>query len=85
MDDVEIKKRFGSQITKYLGGVDRAKTFVSECEGIGLDLRDAQILKNVSENPEWFAVMLSYSELGLLKRINEALTNLKENKNGNEN
>ena len=85
LDDIEIKRRFGAQLTKYLGGKDKVKVFVKECRVIGLDIGNPDIIKNIANSPEWFQVIVSYSELGLLKRLGEAITNTKETTNGNQN
>lgn len=70
---------------KYLGGKDRAKKFIQECQDVGLDVRDVEIIKNIEKNPEWFTVLLSYSELGLLKRMGSSINKLKGIENGDKN
>jgi len=69
-----------SQLTKYLGSVDKVKVFARECKAVGVDLSDPNIIQNIASEPEWFAVMLSYSELGLLSRVGKAATNLTKTK-----
>ena len=78
IDAIEARQRLGSQLTKYLGSRDKVKVFARECKSVGLDLGDQNVIKKIAAEPEWFAVMLSYSELGLLKRLGSAVTNLKE-------
>jgi hypothetical protein len=50
-----------------------------ECKAVGLDLSHIDVIKQIAAEPEWFTVVISYSELGLLKRLGEAITKLKEN------
>ena len=78
LDNIEIRKRFGSQLTKYLGSRDRVKVFVKECKTIGLELGDVNIIQKIADEPEWFSVLISYSELGLLKRLGESINKLKD-------
>ncbi len=85
LDDIEIKRRFGSQLTKYLGGKDKVKVFVKECKSVGLNIGNPDIIRNIAKEPEYFTVLISYSELGLLKKLGEAITKIKEIKNGNKN
>ncbi|RLA59454.1 MAG: hypothetical protein DRQ78_10590 [Epsilonproteobacteria bacterium] len=67
-------------MTKYLGGRDKLRVFILECRVIGVDLGDINIIKNISIKPEWFQVLISYSELGLLPRLGDAVSNLKNEK-----
>ena len=83
IDEIEAKRRLGSQLTKYLGSRDKVKVFARECKDVGLDLGKIETIKNISAHPEWFSVLLSYSELGLLPRLGSAINKLKENQNGN--
>lgn len=78
LSEMEAKQRLMSQLTKYLGSRDRVKVFAGECKAVGLPLGDPITIQKIASEPEWFAVILSYSELGLLKRLGDAITNLKE-------
>lgn len=73
-----MKKRLGSQLTKYLGGRDKVKVFVKECRAVGLDLGNPKIIKSIAEKPEWFIVILNYSQLGLLPKLGQAIEQIKE-------
>ncbi len=79
IDEIEAKQRLASQLTKYLGSRDKVKVFAGECKSVGLNLGDINVIKQISSNPEWFTVLLTYSELGLLKKLGGAVTKLKEN------
>lgn len=63
---------------RELGTKESVKVFVRECRDIGLDLGSLATIKKIAEKPEWITVLLSYSELGLLKRLGQAINNLKE-------
>jgi hypothetical protein len=76
IDEIEARRRLSSQLTKYLGSVDKVKVFARECKAVGVNLTDPNVIRNIASEPEWFAVMLSYSELGLLPKIGQAVTNL---------
>ena len=78
IDEIEAKRRLGSQLTKYLGSRDKVKVFARECKAVGLELGDINVIKQISQEPEWFSVILSYSELGLLPRLGTAISKLKE-------
>ncbi len=73
-----MRKLFGEQLTKYLGSTDKVRTFAKECKNIGLDLGNPITIKNAASKPEWFQVLLSYSELGLLSRLGNATIQMKE-------
>ncbi len=45
---------------------------------VGLDLGDVDIIKTIAREPEWLTVLISYSELGLLPRLGDAITQLKK-------
>ncbi len=77
IDDLETRQRFGSQLTKYLGSRQRVKDFSKECKAIGLDIGNPEIIRNIAKEPEWFTILLSYSELGLLKRLGSAIIKIK--------
>ena len=79
LDEIEAKRRLGSQLTKYLGSKDKVKVFAGECKQVGLNLGDINVIKNIANEPEWFSVLLSYSELGLLPRLGDAIMALKKN------
>jgi len=78
INEIEMKKRLAEQLTKYLGSRDKVKKFALECKAIGFELGDLNNITNIAEKPEWFSVLLSYSELGLLKRMGDAVINLKK-------
>ncbi len=82
IDDIETRRRFGSQLTKYLGNKERVKIFAKECKSIGLDIGNPDIIRNIAKKPEYFTVLISYSELGLLKKLGEAVIKIKEIENG---
>ncbi len=75
---MEAKQRFGAELTKYLGGREKVKVFVKECRQVGLDLGDPKIIKSIAKNIEWFTVLLNYSQLGLLPKLGQAITKIKE-------
>ena len=75
---MEAKRRLGSQLTKYLGSKEKVKVFARECKAVGLNLGDINVIKQISAEPEWFTVLISYSELGLLPRLGNAVSKLKE-------
>ena len=83
IDEIEAKQRLASQLTKYLGSRDKVKVFAKECKAVGLNLGDIGVIKQIAAKPEWLQVLISYSELGLLPRLGDAITNLKEDQNGN--
>ena len=78
IDEMEAKRRLASQLTKYLGSRDKVKVFARECRDVGLELGDMDVIKQIAKEPEWFSVILSYSELGLLPRLGSAINKLKE-------
>ncbi len=80
----EMRKIFGVQLTNYLGSTDKVRVFAKECRDVGLDLGDPRVIKQAAAEPEWFQVLLSYSELGLLPRLGNAVTKMKKGiENGN--
>jgi len=59
---------------------------VKECKAVGLDIGNIEIIKRIAQEPEWFTILLTYSELGLLPKLGKAVTTLKQNqrtKHGN--
>jgi len=76
----ERRKTFGAQLTNYLGTKDKVRTFAKECKAVGLNIGDDEVIIGIAKEPEWFTVILSYSELGLLKRLGTAIHKIKENK-----
>jgi len=82
IDEIEAKRRLGSQLTKYLGSKEKVKVFARECKDVGLNLGNYETIKLIAKNPEWFQVLISYSELGLLPRLGSAINKLKEDQNG---
>lgn len=68
-------------MTKYLGSKDKVIAFVKECRDVGLDIGNPEIIRNIAQKPEWFQVIISYSELGLLKRMGNAIETIKGNRN----
>lgn len=72
-----MRRMFGEQLTKYLGSTDKVRVFVKECKAVGLDLGNPTTIKKAANEPEWFQVLLSYSELGLLKRLGDAVLKIK--------
>ena len=78
-NDLEVRRRFAAQLTKYLGGASKVKEFAKECKAVGLDIGNPDIIRSIARNYEWFTVLITYSELGLLRKLGKAITILKEN------
>jgi len=72
-----MKQRLASQLTKYLGNRNKVKIFAQECKVVGLNLGNIETIKTIAEKPEWFSVLLTYSELGLLSKLGSAIKALK--------
>jgi hypothetical protein len=51
-----------------------------ECKSVGLHLGEENVIDNIAKHPQWFAVLISHSELGLLKRVGDAIVHLKQEK-----
>ena len=66
-----------------MGSKDKVKVFAGECRAVGLNLGDLNVIKNISQSPESFTTLLTYSELGLLPKLGKAITKLKENNDKN--
>ena len=78
IDEIEAKRRLGSQLTKYLGSRDKVKVFARECKAVGLNLGSLETIKLIAQKPEYLVTILNYSQLGLLPKIGEAITQLKD-------
>ena len=78
MNEKEVRNQFASQMIKYLGGKENFKQFLDECRTVGFDIGKPSIIKEIAKKPEWFTIVISYHELGLLKRLSQAIKHIKE-------
>jgi len=70
----------GEQLTKYFGDTKEVKEFSQDCKKIGMDLTSDGMAIQISKKPEWFSVLLTYYELGLLSKIAKSIEELKKKK-----
>lgn len=65
------------QLTRYFDGdLEKVKTLSNNCKAIGFKMSDH--LEAISKNPEEFMILISYSDLGILGKLENALNKLKQ-------
>jgi len=75
----EKKKQFKQQLlSHYNNDVKRVKRLVKGCKDIGLPLGEEKTLDAIAEHPEAFFTLMTFSDFGVLEKIGESLTILKE-------
>lgn len=69
-------KDLQDQLTRYFNGdINRVKTMAKGCNAIGFKM--SEHLEEISKNPEAFMILITYSDLGILGKLADALEKLK--------
>jgi len=73
-----MRKKFQQSLLRYFDGNKiLAKEFIKECRSFDLDLSDEEVLNEIHAKPHHLTLLLTYSNLGLLRKIAESVDGLK--------
>lgn len=74
-----MRKKFQQSLIRYFDGNKlQAKEFIVECKTLGLDLSDEEVINEIHSQPHHLTLLLTYSNLGLLRKIAESFNGLKK-------
>lgn len=77
----EKKKELVRQLLNYFGqDKSRVKKLGEGCKAIGFPLNVEENIDSLTEHPEAFSLLITYSDLGLLGKLEEVLNTLKKTK-----
>ena len=60
-----------SLLRHYNNDREQVKRFAIECKDFGFDLGHPKVYNIIKEKPEFFTTLITYSDLGILSKINE--------------
>lgn len=64
------------QLVRYFGGdKEKVRRLAQDCRALGFDL--GTNIKAIQDYPEQFTTLISFSDLGILSKLNETLETLK--------
>ena len=64
------------QLLNYFGGDKKRLVALADgCNEIGFPIRDN--IESISKNPEHFAILITYSDLGILGKLTDSIKKLK--------
>jgi len=77
MSDDERVKQLQKQLLNYFdGNKERVKNLAQGCQAIDFPIREN--IDAIVSHPEQFALLITYSDLGILDKLAKTLTILKE-------
>ena len=72
-----MKDKFQKSLLRhYKGDIKLAKEFIKELKDLGLDISTEEVINEIFNNPHHLTLLITYSDLGLLKKIGESITGL---------
>ena len=76
-----MRKKFQLALLRhYKDDKELAKQFIKEVRDLGLDISDEEVIKKIHNRPEQLALLITYSDLGMLRKIGESMNALKPTK-----
>ncbi len=67
-----------SLLRHYKGDIALAKAFIKELRDMGLDISNEEIINEIFQKPHHLTLLITYSDLGMLRKIGESLNGLRK-------
>ena len=75
----EKKKQLVQQLLRHYGNdAIQVKRLGLDCKAIGFDLGIEKNIDAIADKPEWFLLIITYSDLGILTKLRDVLEQLKQ-------